>query len=146
MQTIAIGEDVTFGFFEDVESDDPKAEYEIRYLKVNGEVATRVRNPDIRRMRRRDSHCIITVELASFTGFPEPGRRIDLTAGRSTHTFLTNMMGVARFPTVQGARVKISIDEEMKALDVIIPAKQEAHWEDLVAAGSWIDIDQRGWY
>lgn len=146
-----IEESSTWGFYEDKEVSHPdQYEYQVKYVDGHGGVQAMVDDVDIRKSVRPNNVAIVTYEPTEWTGLPDGGRTLEVSnedeGGSLYMRFLTNPEGVARFPARWGARVKIRINNELKALDVVIPAKPDITFRTLQCFGTTIDFDRRGWY
>jgi hypothetical protein len=146
-----VAEDVSWGFHEDSSNDDVTAIYEIRYYDSQDQMTYVLNNPDIQKMNRTEDQTILTITRTLPTGRPDVNRVIEFSNESSTGGgfyahIVTNRRGCAKFPLARGTRILIRIQGELKALDAIVPNKAEITWQDLVASGSWVDTERRGWY
>lgn len=147
---ITVTRNATWGFFEDTETDDLEAIYEIQYEENRGGgQGPLISNKDVARYKREADQAIFTFQRRTFAGIPDAGRGINITnysstAGGHAIRLLTNLDGVAKYALKQGSRVLVHINGEHNALDTIVPHKKDVSWADLVSAGSWVLANRRG--
>jgi hypothetical protein len=145
---VTSGTDLVWGFFEDVENDDPNAEYQIEYRVLDG-ANTQLLNNAIHRMKKTDEHCIVNLKFVDLMGFPAQARKLSLRSPIDStfrRDLFTNNAGLLSFCLRRNARVNLHLDGDPHALTTVVPNKGTADWAELSARGTVMDADQRGWY
>jgi len=143
---IRVQTDIAWGTAEDTETSEPTDRYEVVYFDRAGSFAARVADEEIRRYVRPPKACRITFAFTRPDGSPDGGRLIEFRGDDFSRRLLTNTKGHALIYLMPGARMWIRVDGRSLALDCMVPDRREMTYDALVACGSMIDADRRGWY
>jgi hypothetical protein len=145
---VASGLDVVWGFFEDVENDDPSVDYQVEYRCLDG-ATTQLTTTALHRTKKTDDLCIISLQFKDLMGFPVQAKKLSLRNPVDTtfrRDIFTNMAGKLAFSLRRNARVSLQLEGDAHVLNTVVPDTPEADWAALSARGSLVDADQRGWY
>lgn len=145
---VTSGSDIAWGFFEDVENDDPNADYQVEYRGLDG-TNTQLSTTALHRLKKTDDLCIVRLQFKDLMGFPVQAKKLSLRSPVDTtfrRDIYTNTVGMLAFCLRRNARVSLYLEGDAHVLNTIVPDKPEADWAALSARGSLVDADQRGWY
>lgn len=140
-------EDAPWGIFEDAQNLDPNETYSVLLMGPSGNQVASVDEFDVRRFVRPDNACKISFKFINPDGSPGSCRKIRITHATNkdfSRVVCSNYSGIAEAFFLFGQHILIDISGNDHTLDCIIPAVQNATFEDLIANGSWVLTELRG--
>jgi hypothetical protein len=144
------GQDVTWGMFEDRETNDESTVYTVNYLDRGNNPFHVVADADIRRFVRPANTARITFDQRLGDGGPAAGRWVEMsdepTGNTMTRRITLNSRGRGAILAKHGTRLLFRSEGSFTALDVVIPSFDTIGFDDLTPFGSIVDADKRGWY
>jgi hypothetical protein len=145
---LLVATDIPWGYYEDVETNDPDTKYTIIYLGANNEHIAVLNDSDISRYNRPDGMCRVTFSFSRPDGSPDKCRMIEVSdevtgTGTFVRKLCTNNRGKAVFFAQSHSRLLFRLDGDSMALDVAIPDVRDITYEELVPLGSVVDVDPR---
>jgi hypothetical protein len=143
-------ESSTWGYFEDIETDDVTSVYQIVYSGYGASSQIVVPDRDIRRYKRQPDSLRLDFHLIYPDGSPSAGSYVEISDEPTGYRWLRRIMlndagrGLAFLQ--HGQRVFIRQEGQFKALDVVVPALPQLTFEELSNFGTILDADRRNWY
>jgi hypothetical protein len=145
---IRLTDDSTWGFYNDVESDDPATKYEVRIFSSLGDQTSYIPNHEIRRAAMRADQSLLTIERVRIDGQVERQFEVRLSTphGGLIATYYGNSKGVAVVPLRQLATVRLRISDDPFQLEFVVPQIRDLTYEDVYDVSSALPADTRGVY